>query len=99
MALKGVNRLLRGGSWNNNPVNVRASNRGNNTPSNRNNNNGFRLAKSTHLPVPARLRMPGPALIKGLSKCRMPASRPFSGSNMCSGPRGIGNEDPGPGLE
>lgn len=37
-------RALRGGSWNNKPQNVRAANRNNNTPDNRNNNNGFRLA-------------------------------------------------------
>lgn len=37
------NRVLRGGSWNNNARNCRVSNRNNNTPSNRNNNNGFRL--------------------------------------------------------
>ncbi len=33
---------LRGGSWNNNPQNVRASNRNRNEPANRNNNIGFR---------------------------------------------------------
>lgn len=42
--LEGSNRVLRGGSWNNNASNCRVSNRNNNTPSNRNNNNGFRLA-------------------------------------------------------
>ena len=40
---KGTNRVLRGGSWNNNGQNCRSSNRNNNTPDNRNNNNGFRL--------------------------------------------------------
>ncbi|HDQ45369.1 MAG TPA: hypothetical protein ENN17_07740 [bacterium] len=39
-------RVLRGGSWNNNPENVRAANRNRNTPDNRNNNRGFRFAKS-----------------------------------------------------
>ncbi|MEQ1744058.1 MAG: hypothetical protein ABMA02_01415 [Saprospiraceae bacterium] len=39
--------MLRGGSWNNKPANVRVANRNNNGPSNRNNNMGFRLAKST----------------------------------------------------
>jgi len=39
----GDNRVKRGGSWNNKPQNLRASNRNNNTPSNRNNNLGFRL--------------------------------------------------------
>ncbi|HUW33692.1 MAG TPA: hypothetical protein VM223_18950 [Planctomycetota bacterium] len=35
---------MRGGSWNNNPRNCRSANRNRNTPDNRNNNNGFRLA-------------------------------------------------------
>jgi hypothetical protein len=37
----------RGGSWNNNPQNCRAANRNRNTPTNRNNNIGFRLARSS----------------------------------------------------
>lgn len=37
--------MLRGGSWNNNPRNVRASNRNRNEPENRNNNIGFRCAR------------------------------------------------------
>jgi hypothetical protein len=49
--------VLRGGSWNNNPVNVRASNRNNDNPSNRNNNNGFRLSKTMNRPGPLCLRM------------------------------------------
>ncbi|NCG22388.1 MAG: SUMF1/EgtB/PvdO family nonheme iron enzyme [Rhodobacterales bacterium] len=40
------NRVNRGGSWNNNPRNTRVANRNRNTPSNRNNNVGFRLASS-----------------------------------------------------
>ncbi|GIK56245.1 MAG: SUMF1/EgtB/PvdO family nonheme iron enzyme [Chloroflexi bacterium] len=38
-------RVLRGGSWNNNDNNVRAANRNNNDPTNRNNNVGFRCAQ------------------------------------------------------
>jgi hypothetical protein len=38
--------VLRGGSWNNNPQHVRVANRNNNTPGNRNNNIGFRLANT-----------------------------------------------------
>ncbi|MCF8366466.1 MAG: SUMF1/EgtB/PvdO family nonheme iron enzyme [Bacteroidales bacterium] len=41
--LRGSNRVLRGGSWNNNARNCRVANRNNNNPDNRNNNNGFRL--------------------------------------------------------
>ncbi|MBC8213046.1 MAG: SUMF1/EgtB/PvdO family nonheme iron enzyme [Candidatus Marinimicrobia bacterium] len=38
-----TNRVLRGGSWNNNDNNCRVANRNRNNPNNRNNNNGFRL--------------------------------------------------------
>ncbi|MFY4727482.1 SUMF1/EgtB/PvdO family nonheme iron enzyme [Nitrospira sp. BLG_2] len=36
---------LRGGSWNNEPDNVRSANRNRNTPTNRNDNIGFRCAQ------------------------------------------------------
>ncbi|MBU3917118.1 SUMF1/EgtB/PvdO family nonheme iron enzyme [bacterium] len=39
----GSNRVKRGGSWNNNPRNLRCANRNRNKPGNRNNNLGFRL--------------------------------------------------------
>ncbi len=39
-------RVLRGGSWNNNPQNLRSANRNRNTSTNRNNNRGFRLAST-----------------------------------------------------
>ena len=42
----GSNRVKRGGSWNNNAQNCRSANRNRNTPDNRNNNLGFRLASS-----------------------------------------------------
>lgn len=42
-ASSGSYRVLRGGSWNNNARNCRVANRNNNTPGNRNNNNGFRV--------------------------------------------------------
>jgi len=46
----GSNRVNRGGSWNNNAANARASNRNRNNPDNRNNNLGFRLvAPRAHL--------------------------------------------------
>ena len=41
-----VIRVLRGGSWNNKPNNLRCANRNRNNPDNRNNNNGFRCVKS-----------------------------------------------------
>src|SRR6266540_2530382 len=40
-----ISRVLRGGSFNNQPSNVRSANR-NNVPTNRNNNNGLRLARA-----------------------------------------------------
>ena len=42
-----VGRVLRGGSFNNKPQNARAAKRNRNTPTNRNNHNGFRLASTT----------------------------------------------------
>lgn len=41
---KGRKRVLRGGSWNNNGRNLRSARRNANSPDNRNNNIGFRLA-------------------------------------------------------
>lgn len=38
--------MIRGGAWNNNPENLRASNRNRNNTDNRNNNIGFRLVQS-----------------------------------------------------
>lgn len=43
----GSNRVLRGGSWNNNANNCRVANRNNNNPTNSNNNNGFRPVRSS----------------------------------------------------
>ena len=57
----GSDRVKRGGSWNNTASNCRSANRNNNTPSNRNNNIGFRLVSTmrqegqagSHPPTPA----------------------------------------------
>jgi len=43
-ASRASNRVIRGGSWNNNARNCRPANRNRNTPENRNNNLGFRVA-------------------------------------------------------
>jgi len=44
----GSNRVKRGGSWNNNAINVRVANRNNNGPGDENNNVGFRLVSTPH---------------------------------------------------
>jgi hypothetical protein len=49
--LKGVNRVNRGGSWNNEAANCQSSNRNRNNPANRNHNNGFRLALNSNGPI------------------------------------------------
>ncbi|MGL5017152.1 MAG: SUMF1/EgtB/PvdO family nonheme iron enzyme, partial [Luteolibacter sp.] len=41
----GSNRVICGGSWNNNANNARCANRNNNWPNNASNNNGFRMAR------------------------------------------------------
>jgi len=38
--------VVRGGAYNNNPRNVRSANRNRNAPTNRNNNLGFRVART-----------------------------------------------------
>lgn len=45
--MRGQAIVLRGGFWNNNPINLRTANRNNNTPDNRNNNIGFRCASES----------------------------------------------------
>ncbi|MDP2322609.1 MAG: SUMF1/EgtB/PvdO family nonheme iron enzyme [Gammaproteobacteria bacterium] len=77
--MHGTNRVIRGGNWNNNSSNARCANRNNNTPTNRNNNIGFRCA-STHRPETGaprgagqRVGSPDPfplALVEGQAKKR-----------------------------
>ena len=43
-------RVVRGGSWNDQPENARSAYRNRNTTDNRNNNLGFRVARSVVLP-------------------------------------------------
>ena len=66
--------VLRGGSWNNNPRNLRASNRNRNNPDNRNDNNGFRVVVPNRAP-PFRA-MPGvqgfPDAAEGAREARIP---------------------------
>ncbi|MBI4754478.1 MAG: SUMF1/EgtB/PvdO family nonheme iron enzyme [Betaproteobacteria bacterium] len=46
-----VARVVRGGSWNNNPRNCRAAYRNNRHPDNRNDNIGFRVCCSSHIGI------------------------------------------------
>ncbi|MBM3728730.1 MAG: hypothetical protein FJW40_25300 [Acidobacteria bacterium] len=60
--------MVRGGSWNNNSRNNRASNRNRNQPANRNNNNGFRCVRDVRgsgLPLP----VPGVERSRPFSAC------------------------------
>ncbi|MFH1709420.1 MAG: SUMF1/EgtB/PvdO family nonheme iron enzyme, partial [Planctomycetota bacterium] len=60
---KNGNRVLRGGSWNNNDDNLRCANRNNNKPADTNNNNGFRLASTFDAP-----ELPGAGPVSGLAR-------------------------------
>ncbi len=65
------NRVLRGGSFNNNVSNVRSANRNTNQPDNRNNNNGFRVASTLpcrNSPVVLFRQFPGGACLSVKSR-------------------------------
>lgn len=57
MAVRGVNRVIRGGSWNNNAQNLRSANRNNRAPGNHNSNVGLRLVSTSDSPDKRRLRI------------------------------------------
>ena len=57
--------MIRGGSWNNNPQRVRSANRNRNTPDNRNNNVGFRLAQSARMMPGAGASTDSPGAARG----------------------------------
>jgi hypothetical protein len=66
----------RGGGWNNNAGNCRSANRNRNTPGNRNNNLGFRLAlqlRIEHDMEPAAIRFSPSVHPLGGTKQRQPA--------------------------
>jgi hypothetical protein len=52
-------RVVRGGSWNNNPDNLRSSNRNRNNTDNRNNNLGFRVGRTLSAGAGAIMVAPG----------------------------------------
>ncbi len=61
----GSNRVIRGGSFNNEAVNMRSAKRNNNTPGNRNANIGGRCLSPLHRPPsPAGLRRDKPAAVR-----------------------------------
>jgi len=49
MTEPGSNRVVRGGSWNNNAQNLRSAYRNNDSPGDRNDNLGFRLVSTLNL--------------------------------------------------
>lgn len=51
MTVLGSNRVIRGGSWNNNAQNLRSAQRNNDHPDNRNDNVGFRLVSTKFCPT------------------------------------------------
>jgi len=84
-----TNRVLRGGSWNNNGRNCRSANRNRNEPGNRNNNNGFRvaLARSRWWMPPDRPgRFPVPHVTMRAKYVRRPAG---AGSRRTNAPAGL----------
>lgn len=97
-ARKGQNRVLRGGSWINNGRNLRSAQRNGNTPGNRNQNIGLRLAGASRAggsmnqrpvlfrsSVPMAGRSPGPRCV---SRCRadaLPTQSPPAGRLLFRG--------------
>ncbi len=73
--------VVRGGSWNNNPDNLRSANRNRNTTDNRNNNLGFRVART--LPAGAdaitvaagERKRPGPSMMSVVGAAAAPDAR------------------------
>lgn len=73
--------MIRGGSWNNKPANLRSANRNRNNPDNRNNNLGFRLVHSAcqsqeppHLRMRRAWQQASMSLLPGLARMGKPNS-------------------------
>lgn len=90
------NRLLRGGSFNNQLVNLRSANRNNNRPGNRNNTNGFRPVSTP--PQGRESQSPGAPLCRPeRAGCRVQAAirrRVRSRPNREQPPCGSGRREP-----
>ncbi|MFZ4643406.1 MAG: SUMF1/EgtB/PvdO family nonheme iron enzyme [Phycisphaerales bacterium] len=70
-----LNRLLRGGNWNNNSNNCRASQRNNNTPDNINNNIGFRVVSTPRLELRQEI---------AAGKAKSPGAKPGLPTSSCA---------------
>jgi len=57
MTRSGSNRVIRGGSWNNNAQNLRSAYRNNYGPADRNNDIGFRLVSTKNCQISAVYRL------------------------------------------
>jgi hypothetical protein len=73
----GQNKVLRGGSWNNNDNNLRVANRNNNNPANRNNNIGFRCVAPPGKFLKGQVRGVGRAPTRAVAESEI--SRPVPG--------------------
>ena len=86
-------RVLRGGSWNNNARNTRVSNRNRNTPDNRNERLGLRLAQSARVAFSAAARNPRGWRRGGrgarVSMSRLPVRSGRNGRIVLPGRRGV----------
>ncbi|MBI5479967.1 MAG: SUMF1/EgtB/PvdO family nonheme iron enzyme [Deltaproteobacteria bacterium] len=86
-------RVIRGGSWNNNPNNLRAANRNRNTPTNRNDNIGVRCAKTVDDPAKPRQGVRSRAVPVATARERRPTVHPVR-----PGPRVSGRAEERPAL-
>jgi hypothetical protein len=74
MAVSGSNRVIRGGSWNNDSQNLRSANRNNNDPGNRNDNLGFRLESTKVCQISAvhGLHFRASGFVQAITQCQCP---------------------------
>ena len=83
-------RLLRGGSFNNQPANVRSANRNRNAPTNRNNNNGFRPASTLRREAVFRTARIRRRLSSRSVRCKVQVVVPCRAGQSCPAKRSIG---------
>ncbi len=80
-----ANRVIRGGSWNDNARNVRAAYRNSNDPTNRNDNVGFRCARAHE-----RVGVSAPEQVhfRGVAGHRRPSPKPTAAGVLVGEPEG-----------